>query len=366
MKSRIVFVTNDETYGGPNKVCERVFNLLKESQPTELIVQGEGNPGFKDLSKTQYRQFTRANFKFITQFIKEERKYFDHSIYIAFGTKQSLLLCFLKIVLGKKIKLIVRTGLNKEGSNRKKGNFFKDYVQLHICKVLYNLSDSLVTETKSMQEWWVSEGVDQQKVTHINNPVKKLEINNEGLSFYNKVTKGFTKVIVSVGRLSYQKDHELLILSFNDYLTKKRDSNDLLIILGEGDELNRLKKITSDLGISNKVLFLGYVSNVRPFLEMSDLYCLTSRWEGGVNSLIEAVYYGSKILSIDCPVGPKDILNGISGARLVPNRSPVEFSNAMFDILNDEATSEVKRKINTYSDAYIRAEYHRVISEAKK
>lgn len=364
MTSRLVFVTNDETHGGPNKVCERVSNLFSTDSNCELIIQGKGELGFTNLSVKNFTRLSESNFKFFFEFISKESKKFKNTTYIVFGTKQSLFLCLIKFLFRKKIKIIIRTGLNGNGSKHKKGNVFKDYFQLSVCKNLYRLADMLVTETSSMRDWWIEQNVNSKNVVHINNPVKKLELKDKDLDFYKNLTKGYSKVIVSIGRLSYQKDHDLLVRAFSECVKLSGNKSYVLIILGEGNELDSLKKLCKELSIENQVKFLGHVDNVRPFLELSDLYCLTSRWEGGVNSLIEAVYYGSKILAIDCPVGPADILSETSDSVLVKSRSPKIFSEAMVQMLEqDLETSHALRNVDAYYDDNIKLKYKKIIEK---
>jgi glycosyltransferase involved in cell wall biosynthesis len=63
-------------------------------------------------------------------------------------------------------------------------------------------------------------------------------------------------------------------------------------IIGDGNEMNHLKKLTKELNIENKVTFLGFQENPYSFLLSKDLYVLTSFSEGFSNSLTEAMYCG--------------------------------------------------------------------------
>ncbi|MFA0441918.1 glycosyltransferase [Vibrio sp. 10N.222.51.C12] len=365
MRKRLVFVTNDEHLGGPNKVAGRVRCLLTNDFSTITIVQGSNEAGFEN-DNSERIIYPSSSILFLILFIFREIKQYKSSVYIVFGTKQSLLLSVLKIFFKSRLALIIRTGLNPAGSIMKKGSFFKDYLQLPLCRKLYIQANAIITETKSMCDWWLVEKDGQLLVRNINNPVKKFPLETSDLASLESLIGIASPVLLSIGRLSYQKDHDFLLKSFARYIDETSNKSAVLLILGDGEERNTLEKLSIELGINNNVNFVGHVPNVRPFLERADLYCLTSRWEGGVNSLIEAVYYNSRILALDCPVGPLDILSDIQGAQIIFNRSEDDFVAAMKQILSTEwIHSANKRNIDSYQNDYIKNQYKSLINEVE-
>lgn len=102
-------------------------------------------------------------------------------------------------------------------------------------------------------------------------------------------------LIGNVGRLCYAKNQELLIRIFQKYY--KDDKNSGLLLVGGGEDEAKLKALTLDLGISDKVHFTGAVNNVNEYLMAMDVFCLTSRWEGLPVSLIEAHTAGVSIVA---------------------------------------------------------------------
>ena len=96
--------------------------------------------------------------------------------------------------------------------------------------------------------------------------------------------------VLSVGRLSYQKNNESLIFAFNA-LAEQFPSWDLMI-LGEGDERPQLERLVREAGFADRVRLLGAKANVAEWYEGAHLFCLPSRHEGFPNALAEAQAHG--------------------------------------------------------------------------
>mgnify|MGYP001257304096 CR=1 FL=1 len=120
------------------------------------------------------------------------------------------------------------------------------------------------------------------------------------------------KYIVNIGRLTNQKNQELLIKAFSEFRKNDKDLN--LVIIGEGELMNKLKILSNKLGVYNYIYFEGYRDNVFNYLSNAEYFILTSKWEDPGFVIIEAAFCRVPILSSDCPNGPKEILeNGRSG-----------------------------------------------------
>lgn len=145
------------------------------------------------------------------------------------------------------------------------------------------------------------------------------------------INKNNKKIILSVGRLSKQKNHDLLIKSFAE-VRKIIDCK--LIIIGEGKLKKNLIKLTKDLKIANYVNFVGKTDNPYPYFYNSDLFVLSSLWEGFGLVLIEALYCEKKIVATNCPGSPKELLLGLKTAYLSKNNDQTDLSIKIIEMLN--------------------------------
>ena len=120
------------------------------------------------------------------------------------------------------------------------------------------------------------------------------------------------KIIIAIGRLTKQKNFSLLLHCFA--LIKKRHPNYHLLILGSGEEEDKLKQIIHNLEISNYVDLLGFKENPYKYLNKAECFILTSLWEDPGFVLLEAAYLNIPIIASNCPNGPEEILlNGLGG-----------------------------------------------------
>lgn len=116
-----------------------------------------------------------------------------------------------------------------------------------------------------------------------------------------KVENSF--IIGNVGRLSYQKNQELLIDIFSEIIKKKSDS--ILWLVGDGEDRKKLENIIKKKGIEKNVRFWGNVDNVNELLFAMDVFVLTSRYEGLGIVLIEAQATGVPVVIPSCI--PKEV-----------------------------------------------------------
>ncbi|MBS7209856.1 MAG: glycosyltransferase family 1 protein [Lachnospiraceae bacterium] len=85
-------------------------------------------------------------------------------------------------------------------------------------------------------------------------------------------------VIGHVGRLSYQKNHKLLIRIFYEFLNQH--DNSLLLLIGVGEKEEEIKKQVADFGLEHKVRFLGNRRDVNELYQAMDIFVMPSFFEG--------------------------------------------------------------------------------------
>ena len=122
-------------------------------------------------------------------------------------------------------------------------------------------------------------------------------------------------VIISVGRLTRQKNFRLLIRAFAQ-LRKQRQAR--LIILGEGELREELIAEAARLGVDDDFDLPGFDPNPFSYMASADVFVSSSDWEGLPTALIEAMACGTTIVATDCASGAREVLDGGRYGRLVP------------------------------------------------
>ena len=152
--------------------------------------------------------------------------------------------------------------------------------------------------------------------------------------------------IVALGRLEPAKDYATLLRAFGR-LNAERPAR--LVILGEGREYEKLNALAKDLGIADRVDLHGDVANPFPFLARADLYVLSSAYEGCPNALMEAMACGCRVVSTDCPSGPRELLQDGAIGPLVPVGDAEALAAAMASALAQPLAPErVKARAAEY------------------
>ena len=128
--------------------------------------------------------------------------------------------------------------------------------------------------------------------------------------------------VVHIGRFMKVKNHKLLLQAFAAFAAKHK--NVRLQLLGEGELLAEMKEIAKILGVADKVEFLGLKSNVYPYLNKADVFCLPSEYEGVPMTLIEAMGTGLPIVASNVGGIPDILVDGRNALLVEPNDIAVE------------------------------------------
>ncbi len=169
--------------------------------------------------------------------------------------------------------------------------------------MLFRLADGCVFQTEDAAAYFPKSVQKRAKI--ILNPV--------GGQFYSTKRKAELKDIIAVGRLEAQKNHKLLIDAFSDISDEFPEED--LIICGDGPLRIELESYAKEIGLEDRVHFLGDIENVEQVLSGAKLFVLSSEYEGLPNALMEAMAMGVPCISTDCPCGGPGTLikNGYSG-----------------------------------------------------
>lgn len=149
-------------------------------------------------------------------------------------------------------------------------------------------------------------------------------------------------VIGHVGRFHYAKNHEFLIRVFAQIVQLIREDDKgrytliyglplRLMLLGEGPLMEDTKKLVHELGMDNRVLFLGNKSNVSDYYQAMDYFCFPSRYEGLPGTVVEAQAAGLQCLVSDSITTEVDITRLVS--RMSIELDPRQWAMKVLDDL---------------------------------
>jgi len=140
-------------------------------------------------------------------------------------------------------------------------------------------------------------------------------------------------VVAGIGRLTLQKAFDRLIRVHAALRNQGLDHH--LLILGEGPLRRALSEQVSALGVSETVFMPGRVPQLAEWLSHAAAFALCSRCEGFSLVLLEALSCGVPAVAMDCPAGPREVLDGGRYGLLVPDGDEAAMSEALGRLLRD-------------------------------
>lgn len=189
-----------------------------------------------------------------------------------------------------------------------------------VIPYLYKKADCIVTVTQALaEEMNQFFKLPMARLKVINNFYEVDEIveqSNKSLTFEESQIYQ-QRVFVHSGRLHMAKDQYSLIRAFSQI---KHKQGVRLLILGEGPLKKELMEQAHECGLrvcdweikgycDADIYFMGFQKNPFKFYKNSDLFILTSLWEGFPNALTEALLCDVPVMSTDCSTGPREILS---------------------------------------------------------
>ncbi len=214
-------------------------------------------------------------------------------------------------------------------------------------KSLNNKLNQIICPTEMTKKFLIKEKIfSEKKLIVVRDPIINLSIINKLKNVKNSDLNTKSEHVVSIGRLTYQKNFEFLIKNFL-YISQSHP-NLKLIILGEGERKNSLKKLIKYHELEKKIILCGNVKNIYPYLSTAKFIVLTSRWEDPGFVIIESMFMKKIILSSDCKNGPIEIINdGINGF-LFKNLDKADFINKfnlVYKLINEDKKVANKIKL---------------------
>ncbi len=177
----------------------------------------------------------------------------------------------------------------------------------------------------------------QQKIPNLSCPINIIPNGIEFHGVEEEWKPSPLHKVYTAARLTKQKNIEVLLLAIAK--VKLFFPEVTLTILGDGELREQLQLKSRQLGIDNKVNFLGYVLNPTPFHQNLGIFVLPSLWEPFGLSLVEAMAHGKPCIATEVG-GMREIIHNGKNGLLIPSNDIDALVNAICKIIDDAAFAE--------------------------
>ncbi|MEX6276565.1 glycosyltransferase [Staphylococcus saprophyticus] len=370
------------------------YNMNRLNDNVNLIYRmGQSNTTFSEFRKNQFVTQRRGYRKYLGEkelktFSRRELKRLLGDIKIDIAIDFSGYVPFWTSIFAfsdARTKIVYQhNDLKSETEKQINGEFKHKYILPRVFSLyrFYNKIISVSLQTKELNARNLKNYASYRKFDFVNNSIDYEDIlekirgknNNNQLLINNKEyyliesyknmniiePKSINKTgiqLITIGRLSPEKDHHKLLLSLKKVIDEYPEIDINLIILGSGVMEDELKKLVNQLGISEYVSMKGQVDNPYQYLNEADCFILSSNHEGQPMVLLEALALHKPIIATDI-TGNRSVLEGTNG-QLVEN-SIEGLKNGIIDLINGNIKKNTQFDINKYNESAISRFYTKV------
>lgn len=327
-KNKIAFLITGLQAGGAERVISNLANNFAEKNyDVKIIVMKKTvsdyalNPNIDFAGADAVGKEGKNNFIKGLLFYIKQIKNFKPDVIVSFLPKTIIISMLCKILFFRNIPVIVGERANPVARKNIIGK---------LNDILFKKADGCVFQTSDAKKYYNI--IDESKQIILKNPVSS-EFDVEPFKGERK------KVIVTAGRLSEQKNHELLIEAFSKVKDKFPEYK--LVIYGDGPLKDKLQNKIEAVGGENNIILAGRVNQIIDKIHDASLFVLSSNFEGMPNALLEAMSLGLPCISTDCPVGgPREIIVNNENGVLVKLNNADDMANAIDKILSDREFAE--------------------------
>ena len=229
-----------------------------------------------------------------------------------------------------------------------KFNFFRKFYWKTCGNVFFRITSPTNATINHLQ---LIKIFDEKKIFLLQDPI--IDIQKIEKLKKQKIDPYFEKnqFIVAIGRLTKQKNFKFLISCFLK-LTNSQP-NLKLVILGDGEEMQNLKRLINTKNLENNIFLLGHLQNVFNYLSRAKLFILSSLWEDPGWVLLEAAASNTLILSSDCKNGPSEIIDNNNAGQLYKVDNEQDFINKFNQIMSLDKMQIGSKKLFAKKKSYL-------------
>ncbi len=197
---------------------------------------------------------------------------------------------------------------------------FSRLANMFIEKASSNMTRHFIAVSGGLQKALIQQGIPENKITVIYNGLDPEQFRKKTSSDTSWREKSGIPPEVSlvsiVGRLHQVKGHRYFLRAAAELLEERDDIH--FLVVGSGPEGDDLEEFTRELGISPKVTFTGFVSDVSQLMPELDLLVVPSLWEGFGLTALEAMAVGIPVVATSVGGLPEIVEHGSTGLLVPP------------------------------------------------
>ncbi len=332
-KETICFFNTNKAWGGGEKWHFESAMAFYEAGKEILIITDKRSELFSKIKDTdlKYKCIRVSNFSFLNFFKlkKIKRILFQENV--------------------SKIILNLSSDMKAAGLAAKKAG---------IKKIIYRRGSAIPIRNTFINKFFFKNVVtdiiansEETKKTILQNnpdlfPVERIKVIYNGIRLdefdnipFEKIyqREGNEIILGNAGRLVKQKAQKYLIDVAA--ILKENGVNFKLLIAGDGKLKNDLIRQAKERGVEKEVKFIGFVNNIKSFMESIDIFLLSSLWEGFGYVLVEAMLCAKPVVAFKVSSNKEIIIDNESGF-LVDDLSAEEFAEKTMLLINDKNIRE--------------------------
>ena len=324
---KIMFAITTLTGGGAERVVSVWANMLsKKGYDVSLILYGRENNEYFILNDVKiytvadnYVEYKKMGYFKRLSSMKKIIKNVKPEIIINFLPRMQIWM--MMATFGLKVKRIETVRINP-WEVIKDDSFFEGF----LWKKCFNRAHGIIVQNSEQREFFKKKNY--KKCVVIPNPLSPVYETIERGEYKSK-----PKNIIAVGRITEQKNYPMLIRAMNRIVKEYPELQ--LSIFGSGREeyLNMLNDMIKEHNLENNIKFKGRSNEIHKELCSSDLYIMSSDYEGMPNALAEAMASGLVCISTNCKTGPKDMIENGENGFLVPVNDDLALYEVVCEIM---------------------------------
>ena len=361
VKKNIAFVIYSLDSGGAERVVATLANALSTYYNVTIItlVNGESIYPLNDSVKILYCMDTIPNK--INAIVSLKNNCRLYSSLKSVLKKQSIELTLSFMTTSNVLAILASKSIGIPCVISERSN---PYVYTHniiwnqLIKWTFPKSNYLVVQSQLVKDYYKAL-MPSNKIVILPNP-----LSNELVKLKNQLIER-KNIILNVGRLDENKAQDLLIKAFSNLPNDDWE----LFFVGDGPLLATYSTLVHQLGVSEKIKFIGKTNDVSIYYNQSKIFAFTSKSEGFPNALIEAMFFEMPCISTDCPSGPSElIVDGLNG-YLIPVNDQIVLERQLLKLMKDSDLcktfgNNAFKTASMYEASYVVNQWKHLIDDA--